>query len=334
MRVAVTGAAGFVGTNLIDALLARGDEVIAVDRVRPWAHDHPAVTWVAGDVLDPASMTAALEGAEVVFHLVALITLRHTDDIAWRVNTEGVRVVAESALAVGVRRMVHCSSIHAYDQYRLPGELSEKSARSADPGLPVYDRSKWAGELELRRVVDRGLDAVICNPTAVYGPVDHGMSRINAVLRNAARGRTPVLTGGRFDFVDVRDVADGLIRAAERGDAGENYLLSGHMHAMIDIARMAAHAARRRGPLFGVPLGALAAIMPIAEPLGALFGSDSVSRAAIGALRAAPVVDGSRARDDLGHNARPTDETVRDLVSFFATSGLLQHSRAMVPTKP
>ncbi|WP_141549945.1 NAD-dependent epimerase/dehydratase family protein, partial [Nocardia farcinica] len=95
-----------------------------------------------------------------VYHLVAVITLAEKNDLAWRVNTEGVRVVAEAALATGVRRMVHASSIHAFDQYTCGGSIDETSARSTDPSLPVYDRSKWQGEIELRAVIDQGLDAV------------------------------------------------------------------------------------------------------------------------------------------------------------------------------
>src|SRR5690606_26510067 len=132
------------------------------------------ITWVNADILDPAAMRTALDGAEVVYHLVAVITLADKNDLAWRVNTEGVRVVAEAAHAVGARRFVHASSIHAFDQYSCGGTIDETTVRSVNPDLPVYDRSKWAGEIELRTVIESGLDAVICNPTGVFGPADHG----------------------------------------------------------------------------------------------------------------------------------------------------------------
>lgn len=219
MKVAVTGAAGFVGTNLLDLLVRSGHEVTAIDRIRS-EHAPEGVTWVNGDVLDVESMKRALDGVEVVYHLVAMITLAQKDDLAWTVNTKGVRTVAEAALAVGVRRMVHCSSVHSFDQSNCGGVLDEQSPRSVDASIPVYDRSKWAGEIELRAVIETGLDAVICNPTGVYGPVDYGLSRVNSLLRNAARGRVPAAVHGAFDFVDVRDVAAGLIAAGEKGRTG------------------------------------------------------------------------------------------------------------------
>lgn len=317
MKVAVTGAAGFLGTNLLHQLVERGHEVTAIDRVRPSGATDPSVTWVSGDVLDPASMRSALAGAEVVYHLVAVITLAHRNDLAWRVNTEGVRVVAEAALAVGARRMVHASSIHAFDQYSCGGRIDENAPRSVDPALPVYDRSKFQGEVELRAVVDRGLDAVICNPTGVYGPVDHSDSRINTTLWDAARGRVPVMIGGGFDLVDVRDVATGLILAGERGRTGENYLLSGAMVTMLEVTQLAARVNGKRGPRFAIPAKVISGALPVLEPIGKMLGSDRVSRAAMGALLSAPEIDGTKARTELGYLPRPTEETVRDLVAFY-----------------
>jgi dihydroflavonol-4-reductase len=325
MKAAVTGAAGFVGRNVIDRLVADGHSVVAID------HHHPgdtagisAVTWVRADILDPESLTEALAGVDVVFHLVAVITLRHTDDNAWRINTEGVRNVAEAALAVGARRMVHCSSIHSYDQYRCGGTIDETSRRSDSPELPVYDRSKWAGEEELRTVIGRGLDAVICNPTAVIGAVDRApYSRINGMLLDSARGRVPALVTGGFDLVDVRDVAAGLIAAAEHGRTGENYLLSGQMVSMLEAFQMVAREAGRRGPAFAFPMTLVKAILPIAEPICRLLKSDLMSKAALGSLEASPIVDGTKARAELGYTPRPVTETLRDFVAFMVESGQL-----------
>ncbi|MEV5647540.1 NAD-dependent epimerase/dehydratase family protein [Nocardia sp. NPDC052254] len=317
MKVAVTGAAGFLGTNLLHQLVERGHEVTAIDRVRPTGATDPAVTWVNGDVLDPESMRSALAGAEVVYHLVAVITLAQRNDLAWRVNTQGVRVVAEAALAVGARRMVHASSIHAFNQYSCGGRIDENAPRSIDASLPVYDRSKFQGEVELRAVIDQGLDAVICNPTGVYGPVDHSDSRINTTLWDAARGRVPVMIGGGFDLVDVRDVATGLILAGENGRTGENYLLSGAMVTMLEVTRLAAEVNGKRGPRFAIPAKVISGALPVLEPVGKMFGSDRVSRAAMGALLSAPEIDGTKARTELGYRPRPTEETVRDLVAFY-----------------
>ncbi|MFI9511387.1 NAD-dependent epimerase/dehydratase family protein [Nocardia sp. NPDC052566] len=320
MKVAVTGAAGYLGTNLLRLLVERGHEVTAIDRVTPERTEDPGITWVSGDVLDPESMRTVLAGAEVVYHLVAVITLAEKNDLAWKVNTEGVRVVAEAAHAAGVRRMVHASSIHAFNQYSCGGRIDEAAPRSTDPDLPVYDRSKWAGEVELRKVIDQGLDAVLCNPTGVFGPLDFckPLSRINRTLRDAAQGRVPAMIGGGFDLVDVRDVAEGLILAGERGRTGENYLLGGEMISMLDLCRIAAAHGGKKGPKFTISPKLVSGLIPVLEPIGKLLGTDILSKAALGALVSAPVVDHGKAERELGYAPRPTDETVRDLVAFFA----------------
>lgn len=322
MKVAVTGAAGYLGTNLLPLLVERGHEVVAIDRLAPRQSTEPHVTWVSADVLDPASMRSALDGAEIVYHLVAVITLAEQNDLAWRINTEGVRVVAEAARTVGARRLVHASSIHAFDQYSCGGRIDERSVRSTDPALPVYDRSKWAGEKELRTVIDLGLDAVICNPTGVFGPRDNGtpMSRINRYLRDAARGRIPAMIDGGFDLVDVRDIARGLVLAGEHGRTGENYLLGGEMISMVELCRRTATHAGKKGPRFSISPRLVSGLIPVLEPIGKRLGTDVVSRAALGALVSAPLVDHGKATRELGYRPRPLDETLRDLVAFFTES--------------
>ncbi|WOC13325.1 NAD-dependent epimerase/dehydratase family protein [Gordonia sp. MP11Mi] len=329
MKVAVTGATGFVGTNLVDLLVRSGHDVIAIDKApTPDLDARPEVTSVVADVLDQDAMRKAFDGIDVVYHLVAVITLAQRNDLAWRINTEGVRVVAQAALDSGVSRMVHCSSIHSFDQHAQCDQLDERSLRSVAPDLPVYDRSKYAGEQELQKTIERGLDAVICNPTAVFGPTDTvPMSRVNSILREAARGRLPAFIRGGFDFVDVRDVAEGLVAAADNGRTGENYLLGGQYHQLVDIARTTARLCGRRGPVLTLPLSALAAVVPVVEPISAAFGSDLLTRASLATVTASPRVDRSKAVDELGYSPRPTDDTVRDLASHFVTAGHLTRAR-------
>lgn len=325
MRVAVTGAAGFLGANLVNTLVEDGHQVVAIDRVASDLVTAPEVSWVNADVLDPDQMRHALDGAEVVYHLVAVISLKQEDPLAWRVNVDGVATVARAALEVGVRRMVNCSSLNAF-RYRLGDRLDETAPRSLpSSSLPVYNRSKYAGELELLKVVEDGLDGLTCNPTGIYGPVDQPtrLSRMNQSLRDAARGRAPVTVRAAFDMVDVRDVARGFTLAAEKGRTGENYLLPGHHVGLHEINAMTARVAGKREPLVVLPARVITTIAPLVDPIVRLFGSDAMTPMALETLNASPVVDGTKARDELGYDPRPTEETVADLVAFFADHGLL-----------
>jgi dihydroflavonol-4-reductase len=333
MKVAVTGAAGFLGLNVVSALVAEGHEVLAIDRV-PVSTKISATSINGGsgsvtsrvvDVLDENAMTAALDGVEVVHHLVALITLRQEDPLAEKVNVHGVGSVARAALAAGVRRMVSCGSLAAYD-YEKRGTVHEGSPRSTDPRLPVYHRSKYGGEVELLKVVDAGLDAVICNPTGIYGPLDHPdrLSRMNVGLLDAACGKLPASVRGEFDMVDVRDVAKGFLLAAEKGRTGHNYLLGGHRYDLFDAQLRTAEIAGQKGPRIQIPLGLLAAVAPLVDPIARRFGSESFAPAALENLVMSPIVDRTKAGAERGYEPRPVEETLHDLVAFFGENGMLR----------
>lgn len=327
MKFVVTGASGHLGANVVRALVSAGETVRAVD-IRPVsALDGIAADFVRGDVLDPGTLKNGFTGADFVLHLAAKISIAgDPDGSVRRVNVDGVRHVAEAALEAGVRRLVHCSSLHAYDVGATGGPVREDGLRATAPSLPAYDRSKAEGEDELRRVVDRGLDAVIVNPSGMFGPVDPEPSRMGRVFLAMFRGRMPISVTGAFDWVDVRDVATALISAAERGRAGENYLIGGHRASVTELGRLAAAVSGRRPPRLVVPLGpvriAAGAAVRIAGPERA--GRLLLTPESLHALATDPVVDYSKAAAELGYRARPLAQTVADLYTAFVADGRLR----------
>jgi dihydroflavonol-4-reductase len=326
MTTVVTGAAGHVGSNLCVSLHAEGQEVRAVDLRRPVRALEHGARWVRADVRDSAAMAEALRGCEVVYHLAAVISIvGGLGGLVHSTNVDGVRVTAEAALASGARRFVHCSSVHAFDVAACRGQaVDEQAPRATGPRLPCYDRSKAAGEVELRRVIDRGLDAVILNPSGIIGPADDSPSRMGSVLLAMWRRRLPALVDGGFDWVDVRDVADALRAAAVRGDTGENYLVAGHRHSIAELAATAARVGATRAITRTVGTSVLRAIAPAAGVIARLTGTALMpTTEALHALACFPVVDGAKARRQLEHRARPIEETLADLHAFFVQTGAL-----------
>jgi len=285
---------------------------------RPLAAVDPAgIDHTIADIRDRRALRPVFEGAAVVYHLAAKITLATEDPGAWDINVRGPAAVAAAALEAGVPRLVHCSSVHAFDLARSRPRLDERSPRSTNPDRPLYDRSKAAGEVEVRQMIEAGLDATIVNPTGILGPVDLGPSRINAVIVKAAEGRLPVVVRGGFDWVDVRDVVLGLVAASAVGRTGENYLLPGHRAAAVHLCRLAAALNGHLGPVVAVP-GHLAQLMaPLGEWVGRRLNSDAFTPASIGTLLDDPIIDGSKAADELGHHPRPLEDSVRDTVRWF-----------------
>jgi dihydroflavonol-4-reductase len=317
---AVTGASGHVGANLVRALLDGGVRVRALVRRSDAALAGLDVERVAGDVLDPASLKIALAGADVVYHAAGVISI--TGALGGRVeavNVGGARNAAEAALACGVRRFVHVSSVHVFEQEPLDRPLDESRPKLRGSDHPAYDVSKARGEEAVLEVAERGLDVVIVNPTGILGPFDFGPSRMGRTLLALAHGRLPALVDGGFDWVDARDVALGAIAAAGRGRRGENYILSGHFASMAELARQWAEITGRRAPRVVFPMALARLMAPLGVLAGRLTGQEPLyTGESLRALSANPRNLHDKASRELGHAPRPLRETLEATWKFLS----------------
>ncbi|MBL4684420.1 MAG: NAD-dependent epimerase/dehydratase family protein [Nannocystaceae bacterium] len=327
MTVVVTGATGHVGGNLVRTLLERGEKVrVLVHRSRESLTDLD-VEFVQGGVHDVEALRRALDGAKTLYHLAAMISIvGDADGRVFRTNVDGARNVATVAREVGVGRMVHFSSVHAFDHSK-PGEINEEAPRvSNDPARHfAYDRSKAMGEAAVREQVALGLDAVIVHPSGVIGPNDFAPSRFGKAMLSMAKGHLPALTPGGYDWVDVRDVVSTVIAAAERGRTGQSYLVTGHYVELKDISQRICAITGARAPLFTVPLAVAEAVAPIgaflaralkAEPL---FTDESLS-----VLNTGVRFNHGLAKAELGHEPRDFEATLGDTLRWFRESGHLK----------
>jgi len=322
--VAVTGASGHLGANLVRALVASGR------RVRALVHTNRA--GIAGlpievmrvDVLDRSSLVPAFSEVDTVFHLAAKISAGwESEHVVRAVNVEGTRNVAEACLAARVHRLVHLSSIHAFGPDLGTSTLDESTPLAESPSDGVYGFAKAEGERAVLAAVASGLDAVILNPTAILGPFDFQVSAMGEVLLALALGKLPALVAdASYDFVDVRDVVAAALAAERRGRRGEHYLLPGTRLSLIELARLWAEATGRRAPRLVAPMW-LARFGAVFAPGWArlrgrrpLFTSESLS-----VLRDHRAVSGRKAEAELGHRPRPLPETLRDTFAWMKEAG-------------
>lgn len=256
--VIVTGATGHIGNVLVRELLARGVGVRVLvlpdDDKRPLAGLD--VEAIHGDVTDLVSLKTAFAGAELVFHLAGIVTIMPgVASVLERVNVGGMRNVIAACRANGVRRLVYTSSIHAIAEPPHGTVIDESQPFDPDRVLGDYARSKArATLLLLDEVCKGGLDAVICCPTGVIGPWVYGISNIGQLILDFASGHLlKSYVSGAYDFVDVRDVARGLILAADKGQPGRHYIFSG---AQVQVPELMEELARDIGypaPTYLIP---------------------------------------------------------------------------------
>jgi dihydroflavonol-4-reductase len=305
-------------------LLRRGTQVRAVvQEPDPPSLSGLDIEQVPGDVRDLDSLRRAFKGAEVLYHLAAQISIvGPMGGLVHDTNVVGARHAGQAALEAGVRRMVHMCSVHAFQQEPLDQPLDETRVRVSARSAPAYDRSKADGEAEIRALVAKGLDAVIVHPSGIIGPHDYQPSRMGHVFLDLFHRKLPSLIDGGFDWVDVRDVVSGSIAALERGRTGESYLLSGRWCAIGELARIAEGVTgvkppRLTSPMWlartGAPFMELWAKLARKEPL---YTSESLL-----ALRANRSYVRTKSERELGHQPRPTEESVRDVYRWFASNG-------------
>ena len=326
MRV-VTGATGYIGGVLARALADRnGEHAVRGVFHRKRGFSEPGIEWVKGDVLDRESMIAAFRGADVVFHLASLTSIdpRMADTLR-ATNVVGTRNVVEAALECGVRRLIHFSSIHAYNQFPLDEVLDEMRDRAAGANHPAYDRSKAFAEEEVLRGIERGLDAVILNPTGVIGPYDGEPSQVGQFFVDMYRRRVPILVTGGFDWVDVRDVFEATLVAQTRGRCGENYILSGRRHSMLELARLSEEVTGVPAPRFVCPIAVARFWAPFQVAWDRLRGRRPLfTRDALTILESGNHrISSAKARKELGFHARPVKDSVRDAYRWFEEHGKL-----------
>lgn len=252
MRAFVTGASGFVGTRLVDRLLAGGWDVRAFQR-GPGPVGRPGLETIRGDIRDEALVASSMAGADLAIHLAAALgssRLGEKDFLA--VNAGGTKIVLEAALKAGLKRTVHFSSAGVLGH--VEGNEPADEDHPMNP-RDAYDRTKLAGERIALDLASRGLDVVIIRPGWVYGPGD---KRTFKLIRAIAGGRF-ILAGrgeARQTPVHVDDLVEGVLLAAEKGRGGEIYNLAGRETLTVRaMAETIASACGKRIPRLRLPLG-------------------------------------------------------------------------------
>ncbi|GAB4458568.1 MAG: SDR family oxidoreductase [Anaerolineales bacterium] len=316
----VTGATGHIGNVLVRKLLERGERVRALI---PPGESHEAIQGlnieaVEGDVLNLNSLFASFQGVYGVFHLAGMISiLPGSNELVHRVNVEGTHNVIHVAKELGIKKLVYTSSIHAIKRVE-EGLIDETLPYDPDNPYGAYDRSKAQATLEVQQAARSGLEAVIACPTGVIGPYDFRGSMMGHVIRTAAEKRPTLYVDGAYDFVDVRDVADGLISAAERGKRGESYILSGQRMSVRYMLETVREITGQGLLLLKIPFE-LAKWAAQFTPFYYRWAKTSprFTPYALEVLRSNSNISHAKATRELGYQPRSLYESIRDTVTWF-----------------
>jgi len=317
----VTGATGHIGNVLVRELLSRGKDVRAL--ILPGEDRSPLegldVDIIEADVLDSQALFNAYQGVEDVYHLAGIISIMPGNEPLLKlVNILGTRNIIQAARMTGIRRLVYTSSIHAIRRAPHGVTIDETIPFDPENAISAYDYSKAQASLDVLQAAHTGLDAVIACPTGVIGPYDFRKSEIGQIILACVQHKPQVYIDGAYDFVDVRDVAKGLIAANERGRRGETYILSGEQITVRRLLETVWSAIGARLPTLRIPLH-LARFFTIFTPMyyRLLKLKPRLTKYSIETLLSNSVISHAKAQTELGYQPRPIRETILDTVRWF-----------------
>jgi dihydroflavonol-4-reductase len=324
LLAAVTGASGHLGANLVRTLIDKNWQVRAIVHRNTRALEGLHVEGVPGDVLDEDSLRKAFNGADVVFHLAARISILKSErKEVEAVNITGVQHVVNACKASGVRRLVHTSSFHAHQQEPLDEPLDE-SRPLHEGNYPPYNHSKAEGERIIRAAIGQGMDAIIINPGGMLGPNDFKPSYFGTTLLSIARGKLPALVDAGLCWVDIRDVAGGMINACKNAKPGNKYILGGRWVTLKYVAEQVARITGVNPPRMILPMWAARAFAPLAMFSDRIRGRRALfTPISLKELESNPNISHEKASRELGYQPRPLTETLEDTMNWFQSHGFL-----------
>jgi dihydroflavonol-4-reductase len=334
-RVVVTGAAGFVGSAVTRALLARGADVLAL--LEPGASSSNLegldVERRDADVTIEASLAEVFDGAHFCFHLAAKFGFWPKDSSTfYAVNVQGSRNVVRAAAEAGVERIVYTSSVATLGLWQTKSGQPSNEDDVADVAHlhGNYKQTKYVAEHEVLRLAAQGAPVVLVLPTMPHGPYDHRPTPSGKVVLDYLNGRIPGYVDTAMNVAHVDDLAAGHLLALERGRQGRSYIVGGENISMADLLSILARAtglppANRRFP----------SVLPIlAGRLSQFLEGDLLHREPRVPLEAAKMAatpmtfDDSRAREELGYTSRPAALALCESARWFVEHGYVDADRA------
>ena len=322
MTTLVTGGTGLLGAPLVRALAQRGERVHVLHRGKHKGEALPGVTYFHGDICDPQAVEAAVSGCDTIYHVAGIYDLWTLDKRVFdRNNVEGTWVVLETARRMGVRRAVYTSSAVTIGE--RPGEVGTEETIHRGYFLNEYERSKYEAEQMVRQMAREGFPVTIVNPSQIIGSGD--LSPNGRFLIDLLNGRAPGVVRGVLSYVTVDDAVRGHLLAAERGQPGARYILSGETLMLLGFILRVLQAAG---------IGNQPPVLPyrLARTLATAFEALSLvthrpplaNRTTLRLLEHGLMVDGNHAAKELGFSYTPLNDILPDVVRWYATRGHLK----------
>jgi dihydroflavonol-4-reductase len=331
MTTLVTGASGFLGSHVARQLVSRGEEVRVL--MRPSSTNRAiadlSLEYVTGDLRDPASVARAMEGAKRVFHVAAdyRFWAKRKQDI-YDSNVGGTKHLLEAARRAGVEQFIYTSTVAtvAVDRPQHPNEFTDTRLEEM---VGHYKRSKWMAEQEALKAAKAGLPVIVVMPTTPVGPWDWKPTPTGKTILDFLNGKLPGYVETGLNFVGVEECAAGHLLAAEKGKAGERYLLGGENLTFKALLDLLSKITGLPTPKLKIPHGLALGVAYASTVFSRLIGREpQIPIEAVKVAQHMMFVDCSRAQRELGFKAGPVAAALERAVLWYEANGYIDKGRA------
>lgn len=332
VKYLLTGAAGDLGSNVVRELLATKADIRAL--VLPGDSNAkklpPEIEIMTGDIVRKADLERFFqvdEGSEVtVIHMAGIVTTYWGfSQNVFDVNVKGTQNVVDACIDHGVRKLVYVSSVHALPTLKRGEVITETTKFDPQKVQGFYGKTKAeASRIVMDAVKNRGLNASLVFPSGLCGPYDYAKGHMTQLIINSARNRLPAGVHGGYDFVDVRDVARGVVSCAQNGKKGEGYILSNRYISVEEILEQVHRQAGARKIRLMLPIGIAKLAAPFCEMYYKLKKQRPLfTKYSLYTLESNALFSNEKAKRELGYTVRPFEETIADAIAWLQTENLL-----------
>lgn len=318
----ITGANGHLGSTIVRMLRREGAQVRGLVLPGEAVKDDRGVQYIRGDVRDRDSLRPLFDNtggaALIVIHTAGIIDISSGATPAMcAVNVNGTKNMIALCREYAVQRMVYVSSVHAIPEKDGLSVLREVRRFSPDWVEGGYAKTKAEATQAVLDAVEKGLDAVVVHPSGILGPYDAAGNHLVQMVGDYLCGRLPACVRGGYDFVDVRDVANGCLMAARKGRTGECYILSNRHYEVKDVLALAKQTAGgRRLPVLPMWMARMAApgmsLLAKARRQRPLY-----TRYSLYTLQSNDKFSHDKATSELGYRPRDLSETIADTIAWL-----------------
>lgn len=319
--IVVTGASGHLGNCLIRELLNQGyEDILAVI--------HPKddlislmglpIKIVKCDVRDKEGINSIIKSADIVFHLAGMVYIGSKKiDVLYDVNVNGTKNIINACLNSNVKKLIYVSSVHAFPETENNDTIVE--TKNFDPNKVVgdYAKSKAIATIEVLKAFNEGLDGVIVHPSGIIGPYQFKLTHTGQMLLNFVKSNICFYIDGAYDFVDVRDVAKGIILALKFGRRGENYILSGERITIEEIINTIEEIKSKKMKI-RIPTEIAKAAVPFVELYYHFTNkTPTLTKYSLYTLNSNSNISCEKAKKELSYSPMPIRESIKDTIIWI-----------------